>query len=86
MSRVDALARLDEGVYLTDGGLETDLIFHHGIEMPEFASFPLFDDPQLVGVLRDYYVDYLRIASDHELGLVVDTPTWRASANWGERL
>jgi len=86
MPRASALSRLDEGVFLTDGGLETDLIFHHGFEMPEFASFPLLDDPASLAVLREYYVDYLRIGSEHGFGLVLDTPTWRASANWGQRL
>ena len=47
--------------YVTDGGLETDLIFHHGVDLPEFAAFPLVDDaggPRaarrlLVGLRRD---------------------------------
>ena len=30
--------------FVTDGGLETDLIFHHGVDLPEFAAFPLLDD------------------------------------------
>ena len=30
---------------LTDSGLETDLIFHHGVDLPAFAAFPLLDDP-----------------------------------------
>ena len=31
--------------WVTDGGLETDLIFHRGMDLPDFASFPLLDDP-----------------------------------------
>lgn len=82
----DLLPHEADGVYLTDGGLETDLIFLRGIDLPEFASFPLMDDPAMVSVLRDYYLDYLRIAGDAEVGLVLETPTWRASSEWGELL
>jgi len=27
--------------FLTDGGLETTLIFHENMDLPEFAAFPL---------------------------------------------
>jgi hypothetical protein len=30
---------------VTDGGMETDLIFHHGVDLPLFAAFPLIDSP-----------------------------------------
>ncbi|WP_426573428.1 homocysteine S-methyltransferase family protein [Aquihabitans sp. McL0605] len=73
-------------VFLTDGGLETDLIFLRGIDLPEFASFPLLDDPAQTAVLRDYFVDYLRLAAGSGLGLVLESPTWRASSEWGEIL
>jgi len=26
--------------WVTDGGLETDLIFHHDVDLPEFAAYP----------------------------------------------
>ena len=29
--------------YVTDGGLETELVFHRGFDLPEFAAFPLLD-------------------------------------------
>ena len=44
--------------WVTDGGLETDLIFHRGLDLPDFASFPLLDDPQGREVLEDYYRGY----------------------------
>jgi S-methylmethionine-dependent homocysteine/selenocysteine methylase len=35
-------------LFVTDGGRETTLIFHEGIELPEFAAFPLLEMcPQL---------------------------------------
>ena len=48
--------------WVTDGGLETDLLFHRGIDLPEFAAFPLVEDER-AQVLRDYYADYVRIAA-----------------------
>ncbi len=37
---------LDGGGWVTDGGLETDLLFNHGVDLPEFASFPLVQDEE----------------------------------------
>ena len=72
--------------WVTDGGLETDLIFHRATDLPEFAAFPLVEDPGSAQVLRDYYADYAAIAARAGAGLVLETPTWRASADWGAKL
>ena len=73
-------------LYITDGGLETSLIFHEGLELPDFAAFDLLKDPAGVEALRRYYAPYVEIARERGLGVVLDTPTWRASRDWGERL
>lgn len=72
--------------WVTDGGLETDLIFHRGIDLPDFASFPLLDDAQGRAVLEDYYRGYAAVAALAGAGLLLETPTWRANADWGARL
>ena len=72
--------------FVTDGGLETDLIFHHGFDLPEFAAFPLLDDERGRGVLAGYYAGYAAIAASHGAGLQLDTPTWRANPDWGARV
>ncbi len=77
------LPQLSGGAFVTDGGVETDLMFHHGVDLPEFASFVLHDDLTGESLLRSYYQDYFRIASEHDLGLVLETTTWRASKDWG---
>ncbi|GAB3015809.1 homocysteine S-methyltransferase [Nocardioides flavus (ex Wang et al. 2016)] len=72
--------------WVTDGGLETDLIFHRGIDLPDFASFPLLDDAEGRAVLEDYYRAYAGVAARAGAGLLLETPTWRANADWGARL
>jgi S-methylmethionine-dependent homocysteine/selenocysteine methylase len=80
------LPQLGSDVFLSDGGVETDLIFHRGVDLPEFASFVLHDDSESEALVRDYFRDYLRIGAEHGRGLVLETLTWRASADWGVKL
>jgi homocysteine S-methyltransferase len=80
------LPQLSGGLYVTDGGLETDLIFNRGVELPEFAAFVLLDDAAGLRALMDYYESFFDIARDHGTGFILDTPTWRANRDWGERL
>jgi homocysteine S-methyltransferase len=86
MTQKAALPQLDGSLFLTDGGVETDLIFHHGIDLPEFASFVLHEDAHGEALLSAYCNEYLQIASSSGLGLILETATWRASEDWGARL
>ncbi|HEY5183204.1 MAG TPA: homocysteine S-methyltransferase family protein [Dermatophilaceae bacterium] len=70
------------GLMLGDGGIETDLIFHHGQDLPHFAAFVLLDTNEGRQALRDYYRPYFQIARDARTGLVLEAPTWRASGDW----
>jgi S-methylmethionine-dependent homocysteine/selenocysteine methylase len=72
--------------WVTDGGLETDLLFQRGIDLPEFASFPLVRDAAGTEVLISYYHDYAGIAAAAGAGLVLEAPTWRANRDWGRQL
>jgi homocysteine S-methyltransferase len=72
--------------WVTDGGLETDLLFQRGIDLPEFASFPLLRDARGAQTLVSYYSDYAHVAAAAGAGLVLETPTWRANADWGAQL
>jgi homocysteine S-methyltransferase len=74
------------GLYLTDGGLETYLVFDEGIELPCFASFPLLDQAKGHDLLAAYFARYMKIAADSGLGFVLDTATWRANTDWAARL
>jgi homocysteine S-methyltransferase len=80
------LPQLSGEPFITDGGMETVLIFDYGLELPDFASFVLLDDAEGAQALRSYYEKFLDIARERRAGIVLDTPTWRANADWGERL
>lgn len=80
------LPQLDGGVFLTDAGLETELIFHDGIDLPAFAAFTLLEDEAGTARLRRYYDGFARLARERGLGLVLESPTWRASPRWAEQL
>lgn len=73
-------------VFLSDGGMETTLIYHNGLDLPAFASFPLLDSDAGRDALRDYYRPYLDLAVANRLGFILETPTWRANPEWGATL
>lgn len=72
--------------WLTDGGLETTLVFQEGVELPYFAAFDLLKDDVGRAHLARYYDGYAELARERGVGFVLETPTWRASADWGKRL
>lgn len=82
----DDLPQLSDELFLTDGGLETTLIFHHGLDLPYFAAFDLLRDSEGWDVLRNYFEGYAAIAESGNFGIIFDSPTWRANADWGEKL
>lgn len=73
-------------MFVTDGGLETDLLSHYGVDLPYFAAFPLLEHDDTREVLRRYYASYLDIARSHRTGFVVESATWRANPDWAARL
>jgi S-methylmethionine-dependent homocysteine/selenocysteine methylase len=82
----DALPQLGGGFFLTDGGIETTLIFDEGLELPDFAAFHLFASAKGEAALRKYFRTYAGLADRYRAGLILESPTWRASADWGDRL
>lgn len=81
-----ALPQADGGLFLSDGGMETALIFLQGLDLPHFASFVLVEDEGGRAELTKYYEHFLPIARTRGLGFVLDTATWRASLDWGRLL
>ncbi|TFB45742.1 homocysteine S-methyltransferase family protein [Pseudomonas sp. F01002] len=80
------LPQLGDGLYIADGGIETTLIFHEGLELPDFAAFHLLKTPEGEAALRKYFRTYAEIAKRFGTGLILESATWRANADWGTRL
>ena len=79
------LPQLDADVFLTDGGLETTLIFDDGIDLPDFAAFTLVDDDAGRAALVRYFERTPRSPSATASASSWRRPTWRASADWAAR-
>ena len=73
-------------LFLTDGGIETTLIFHQGLELPHFAAFVLLRTPQGRAELARYFAPYVEIAQRDRRGLVLESATWRSNPDWGAKL
>jgi S-methylmethionine-dependent homocysteine/selenocysteine methylase len=80
------LPQLSGSLFLTDGGIETTLIFHEGLDLPHFAAFHLLREAKGRDALVRYYERYVAIAKADGLGFILESPTWRASADWGDKL
>lgn len=70
-------------MFVTDGGIETHMIFNQGEEVPHFCAFVMTDREPSRSKLKQYYRDYLPIAKRAGQGFVFDTNTWRANPDWG---
>src|SRR6185312_10907908 len=81
-----APGRVTRRRFVTDGGIETDLIERRGVELRDFAAFPLLEDASGRAVLEAYYDDYVEIARASGSSLMLESPTWRANPDWGARL
>jgi S-methylmethionine-dependent homocysteine/selenocysteine methylase len=86
MTYRDHLPQLDGDFFLTDGGIETVLIFREGIDLPLFAAFDLLKDDEGIEELRHYYAPYVELARERGIGFVLESPTWRASPRWAREL
>ena len=82
----DRLPQLDGSLFLSDGGLETTLIFHDKFDLPMFASFVLIESERGRAALRAYFDRYVAMAVKHRTGFILESPTWRANPDWGRKL
>jgi S-methylmethionine-dependent homocysteine/selenocysteine methylase len=81
-----ALPQLNGDLFLTDGGIETTLIFLEGLELPDFAAFDLLKQPEGETALRKYFRTYAALAKKFGTGLILEAATWRANPDWAARL
>ena len=80
------LPQLGDKLFMTDGGMETTLIFHQGFNLPEFAAFDLLKDAFGYEALAKYYRSYAQLAQQHYVGFILESATWRASRDWGQKI
>ena len=81
-----ALPQLSGELFLTDAGVETDLIFNHGIEIREFAAHTLLATRTGREALADYFRGFLSLAREIGAGFILDSQTWKAHAHWADDL
>lgn len=80
------LPQLSSDLFITDGGIETTLIFHEGLDLPDFAAFDLLKHNTGYQALQAYFQTYASLARNYQVGLVLESATWRASPDWGTKL
>ena len=80
------LPQLSDAIFLTDGGIETTLIFHEGFELLHFAAFDLLKDRPGYEALSKYFRTYAALARRYKVGFILESPTWRANPDWGAKL
>jgi S-methylmethionine-dependent homocysteine/selenocysteine methylase len=80
------LPQLSSGIFLSDSGLETTLVFHEGIDLPCFAAFDLLRTAEGRKTIEDYYRRHARIAVSHGTGFILESVTWRANPDWARQL
>ena len=80
------LPLLDGGLYLTDGGIETTLIFHEGWTLPIGEAFVLLTTQRGRAALKEYFDRYVPLAIENGTGFLLESPTWRANPDWAEKV
>ena len=80
------LPQLEDRLFLTDGGLETTLIFHEGWDLPMFQAFTLLESERGKAALRAYFDRYVPLAIKQGAGFVLESPTWRANPDWAAKV
>ena len=80
------LPQLSGDIFLTDGGLETNLVFNNGFDLPYFAAFNLLNESRAQEVFQKWFHTHCQIAKLHRVGFILDAQTWRASMDWAKKL
>ncbi|MEM9684435.1 MAG: homocysteine S-methyltransferase, partial [Pseudomonadota bacterium] len=80
------LPQMSGDIFLTDAGIETDLIFNHGIEIREFAAHTLLPETEGRNALSNYFNGFLKLATERDVGFILDSQTWKAHMHWADDL
>lgn len=77
------LPQTGENGFLAYVGMETDLIFNQGTDLPGFASFPLLETEEGRATLSRYFREIIDVARAHQMGVILESPTWVANRDRG---
>ena len=80
------LPQLSDRIFLTDGGIETTLIYHDGQQLPCFAAFDLLKDSAGRATLMNYFRRHIAIARENAVGFILESATWRSNPDWAAKL
>jgi homocysteine S-methyltransferase len=80
------LPQLGNDIFACYTGMDTDLLFNRGVDLPGFASYPLLESEQGRAILREYYVQLLELGRAHGVGVILDSVTWVANRDRGAAL
>ena len=80
------LPQLSQQFFISDGGLETTLVFRDGLDLPGFAAFTLLRQARGQQILRQYFETYIDLAIENQVGMILESVTWRANPDWATQL
>jgi S-methylmethionine-dependent homocysteine/selenocysteine methylase len=80
------LPQLGERLFISDGGLETTLIYHDNVDLPHFAAFDLINRAGGKALLDRYFIRYIDVGRTLGVGVVLESATWRANPDWASKL
>jgi S-methylmethionine-dependent homocysteine/selenocysteine methylase len=80
------LPQLAGGFFITNGGLETTLVYHKKVELPCFAAFHILKDQTECEWMRNYLRTFVEIAQKYNVGFILESATWRANPDWMRKL
>lgn len=72
--------------YLTEGGIETEIMYKWGHDLPQFAMYPLLDNPAAMADMRTMYRGFLDAAAKNGMCALMGGLDYRASPDWGTLL
>ncbi|KAA3605513.1 MAG: homocysteine S-methyltransferase [Planctomycetota bacterium] len=80
------LPQFSQELFLADAGIETDLIFNHGIAIREFAAHTLLETDSGRKAVASYFRGFLALAQQLGTGFILDSQTWKAHLHWAKDL
>ena len=67
-------------LYLTEGGVETELMYKWGFDLPHFSTFALFDNREAMSAIHGIFHRYLDIAAKYGLSALISGLDYRAGS------